>query len=66
MMLLFINALSGLAKSENWYVKGIKRAHKVHHKHLDKNDSENFGMLIVPIRYFKNSSSNTSTVLINS
>ncbi len=54
------------SKSENWYVKGIKRAHKMHHKHLEKNDSENFGMLIVPIRYFKNSSSNTSTVLINS
>jgi beta-carotene 3-hydroxylase len=53
-------------KSENWYVKGIKRAHKIHHKHLEKYHSENFGMLVVPFRYFKNTSSNQSGVLINS
>lgn len=53
-------------KSENWYVKGIIRAHKVHHKNLKKNNSENFGMLIVPLHYFKNNSSNESSVLINS
>ena len=39
----------------NWnniYVKAIRRAHKMHHKHLGKEDGENFGMLIVPMRYF--------------
>lgn len=42
------------SKSQNWYVKGIKRAHKIHHKHINKYDGENFGMLIVPFHYFKN------------
>ena len=37
---------------DNTYVRGIRRAHKMHHKHLDKYDGENFGMLIVPFRYF--------------
>jgi beta-carotene 3-hydroxylase len=34
-------------------VKGIKRAHKIHHKNIGKYDGENFGMLIVPFKYFK-------------
>lgn len=46
------------SKSNNWYVKGIKRAHKIHHKSIVKHKSENFGMLIVPFRYFKSSSLN--------
>jgi beta-carotene 3-hydroxylase len=40
----------------NWnnkYVIGIRRAHKIHHKHLGKEHGENFGMLIVPLNYFK-------------
>lgn len=40
----------------NWshpYVLGIRRAHKVHHKYLQKEHGENFGMLIVPLRYFR-------------
>ena len=36
------------------YVKGIRRAHKIHHKHLGKEHGENFGMLIVHYKYFKN------------
>ncbi|TQD38635.1 sterol desaturase family protein [Haloflavibacter putidus] len=39
--------------ANNWYARGIRRAHKMHHKHLGKEDSENFGMLIVPFKYFK-------------
>lgn len=38
----------------NRYVKAIRRAHKLHHKHLGKERGENFGMLLVPFRYFKN------------
>lgn len=38
----------------NRYVKAIRRAHKLHHKHLGKEHGENFGMLVVPFRYFKN------------
>ena len=41
-------------KADNIYAKGIRRAHKIHHKHIGKKDGENFGMLIVPFKYFKN------------
>ncbi len=37
----------------NWYAKGVRRAHKMHHKHLGKKDGECFGMLFVPFKYFK-------------
>jgi len=37
----------------NRYVRAIRRAHKMHHKHLNKELGENFGMLIVPIKYWK-------------
>jgi beta-carotene 3-hydroxylase len=39
--------------SNNWYLRGIRRAHKMHHKHLGKEDGECFGMLWVPMKYFK-------------
>ena len=42
-----------LRKSENRYFKAIRRAHKIHHKKLTKEGCENFGMLWVPIKYFK-------------
>jgi beta-carotene 3-hydroxylase len=39
--------------SDNVYLRAIRRAHKMHHKHLGKEDGECFGMLIVPFKYFK-------------
>lgn len=39
--------------SNNAYFKAIRRAHKVHHKHLNKEEGECFGMLWVPFRFFK-------------
>jgi beta-carotene 3-hydroxylase len=39
--------------ANNWYAKGLRRAHKMHHKHLGKGDGECFGMLFVPFKYFK-------------
>ncbi len=39
--------------ANNRFAKGIRRAHKMHHKHLDKEDGECFGMLWVPFKYFK-------------
>lgn len=42
-------------KSDHWYLKAIRRAHKMHHKHLDKEKGECFGMLWVPLKYFLNS-----------
>ncbi|MCE2611533.1 sterol desaturase family protein [Flavobacteriaceae bacterium D16] len=42
-------------KANNWYARGVRRAHKIHHKHLGKKDGECFGMLVVPFKYFKRS-----------
>ncbi len=39
--------------SNNFYLRAIRRAHKMHHKHLTKEDGESYGMLIVSYRYFK-------------
>jgi len=38
--------------SDNFYFRAIRRAHKMHHKHLGKEDGECFGMLLVPLQYF--------------
>ncbi len=35
------------------YLIGLRKAHKTHHKHLGKEDGECFGMLFVPLKYFK-------------
>jgi beta-carotene 3-hydroxylase len=37
----------------NTYFRAIRKAHKVHHKKMHKEDGECFGMLIVPSKYFK-------------
>ena len=44
-----------LRNSDNAYFKALRRAHKMHHKHLGKDHGECFGMLWVPIKYFKQS-----------
>lgn len=40
-------------RTKNRYLKGLRKAHKIHHKHLNKEHGECFGMLYVPIKYFK-------------
>ena len=42
-----------LRNIDNKYARGLRRAHKIHHKHIGKDKGENFGMLIVPSKYFK-------------
>lgn len=42
-----------LRRSDSLYFKAIRKAHKVHHKHTTKEDGENFGMLWVPLKYFR-------------
>ncbi|MCK0158330.1 sterol desaturase family protein [Cellulophaga sp. F20128] len=37
--------------TKNSYLIGLRKAHKVHHKHLDKHQGECFGMLFVPKKY---------------
>lgn len=39
-------------KTQNRYLRALRKAHKVHHKHLGKEDGECFGMLYVPKKYF--------------
>jgi beta-carotene 3-hydroxylase len=45
--------LKWFRNSNSKYLRAIRRAHKVHHKHLGKHDGECFGMLLVPFKYFK-------------
>ena len=40
-------------RTKNKYLKAIRKAHKVHHKHLGKCNGECFGMLAVPPKYIK-------------
>ncbi len=40
------------SRSNNDYVKTIRWAHKMHHKHLGKEDGESFGMLFVAKKYW--------------
>ncbi len=39
-------------RSNNAYVKAIRWAHKMHHKHLEKHEGESFGMLMVAKKYW--------------
>ena len=41
------------SKTKSRYIKAIRKAHKVHHKNRGKYHGVNFGMLIVPFKYFK-------------
>ena len=42
-------------RSNNKYVRSIRWAHKMHHKHLNKEDGESFGMLWVAKKYRRES-----------
>lgn len=39
-------------RSNNTYIRAIRWAHKMHHKHLDKEHGESFGMLLVAKKYW--------------
>ena len=38
--------------TKNKYLRGLRKAHKVHHKNMGKEESKCFGMLLVPKKYF--------------
>ena len=40
-------------RTTNVYFRALRKAHKIHHKHLGKEEGECFGMLFVPFRYFR-------------
>jgi beta-carotene 3-hydroxylase len=39
-------------RSDNTYIRTIRWAHKMHHKHLEKEKGESYGMLVVPKKYW--------------
>jgi beta-carotene 3-hydroxylase len=41
------------SRSKSTYVRAIRWAHKMHHKHLDKHEGESFGMLYVHRKYWE-------------
>jgi len=45
--------LSWFKRTDNAYFRAIRKAHKVHHKHLGKGEGECFGMLLVPWKFFR-------------
>ncbi len=45
--------LKWFRNSNSLYLRALRRAHKMHHKHLTKEDGESFGMLVVGWKYFR-------------
>ena len=45
-----------LRRTDNVYFRAIRKAHKVHHKHMGKEEGECFGMLFVPLKHFREAS----------
>lgn len=44
---------SWFRNTNNVYFRALRKAHKIHHKHLGKQEGECFGMLLVPFKYFQ-------------
>ena len=42
-------------KTNNRYLKGLRKAHMIHHKNMKREESKCFGMLFVPFKYFEKS-----------
>ncbi|WP_295650969.1 sterol desaturase family protein [uncultured Mucilaginibacter sp.] len=40
-------------KTTNRYLLGIRRAHKIHHKSMEKEPAEEFGLLVADKKWFK-------------
>ncbi|KYG65705.1 hypothetical protein AZI86_01110 [Bdellovibrio bacteriovorus] len=50
-----------MTPKSNWYTRGLNSAHKIHHSKGHKEGCENFGMLIVPLKYFNKRASLSKT-----
>ncbi len=42
-----------LGRTENWYLRALVIAHRVHHSRKDKYGCQNFGMLVVSPQYLR-------------
>lgn len=55
---LFIHQrINVLKNTKNKYLLALRRAHKLHHKHIGKHNGEYFGMLYIPKKFFSSSNS---------
>ena len=45
--------VSWLRNTNNTYLRAIRKAHKIHHKNLNKDGGECFGMLWVPLKFYR-------------
>jgi beta-carotene 3-hydroxylase len=43
--------------SNNRYLRAVRRAHKVHHKNINKHDGQSFGMLFFPMQFWREAKS---------
>ena len=51
---IFIHQRFKLFRNANSkYARALRRAHKMHHKHINKEDGECFGMLFFPLKYWR-------------
>lgn len=42
-----------IRNTDNIYLRALRRAHKMHHKHISKDKGECFGMLFFPLRFLR-------------
>ena len=49
---IILEGFKWFTRSNNTYVRAIRWAHKMHHKHLDRHEGESFGMLLVHKKYW--------------
>ncbi len=51
---IFIHQRFKILRNANFkYARALRRAHKMHHKHIGKEHGECFGMLIIPWKYYR-------------
>lgn len=53
---VLVHRRSMTAKAPDWaYIKALRHAHRMHHKHVNKQPSESFGLLFFSWKYFRES-----------
>jgi beta-carotene 3-hydroxylase len=52
-------------RTNNTFVRTVRWAHKMHHKHLEKEDGESFGMLFVAKKYWQKVKSDNERMRVN-
>lgn len=51
---VLVHRRAGKAKTPEWaYIRALRHAHRMHHKHVNKLPSESYGLLFFSWRYFR-------------